>query len=443
MKKDELLRLIALGEGQTLEFKKSLSDDLGREIVSFANSLGGTILIGVDDTGLIEGVSGQNRLKGQIQSHARNCEPPVIVSVEAIENVLVVQVPQSKDRPHSTHGRFFLREGATAQQMSRNQIREFFFKEGLLYFDSMINGGFDIRRDLKSSQYRKFAKSAGVPPKLGMKDALTNLRLLTPSGMTNAGALVLGRQGSRYLISSTVMCALFQGTTKTKILDQKLFDEDIGSNFRNAILYLQAHLNTEYVITSVRTNRLELPEEALREAVINAIAHRDYRNAANIQIFIFYDRIEIHNPGGLVGGLKLSELGKRSAPRNPLLFGILYRMDLVEHVGSGLKRIRESMHAYGLPAPLIEADEHWFTITFKRKVEEKSSRKGSEKGSEKSSEKILGLIRDNKNITIAELSSVLNVSTRAVEKHLARLQENGLLRRIGPDKGGYWEVVGK
>jgi ATP-dependent DNA helicase RecG len=408
-------------------------------------------LIGVDDSGRIEGVSSHNRLKGQIQSHARNCEPPVAVTVEAIENVLIVQVPQSKDRPHAAHGRFFLREGATAQQMSRNQIREFFFKEGLLYFDSMINDGFDIRRDLKSGQYRKFAKSAGVPAKLGMVDALTNLRLLTPSGMTNAGALVLGRQGSRYLISSTVMCALFQGTTKTKILDQKLFDEDIGSNFRNAILYLQAHLNTEYVITSVRTNRLELPEEALREAVINAIAHRDYRNAANIQIFIFYDRIEIHNPGGLVGGLKLSDLGKRSAPRNPLLFGIFYRMDLVEHVGSGLKRIRESMQAYGLPAPLIEADEHWFTITFKRKVEEKGTEKSSvkskekavEKAVEKTVEKILNLITTNEKITTRELSKLTGLTRRGIEWNISQLKGTGRIRRIGPDKGGYWEVVGK
>ncbi len=112
---------------------------------------------------------------------------------------------------------------------------------------------------------------------------------------------------------------------------------------------------------------LELPDEALREAIINSIVHRDYRSPANIQIFIFFDRVEIHNPGGLVAGLKLSDLGKRSVPRNPLLFSVFYRMDLVEHIGSGLKRIRDSMEKHGLKEPSIDADENWFLMTFFRK----------------------------------------------------------------------------
>ncbi|MEI6386482.1 MAG: ATP-binding protein [Spirochaetota bacterium] len=75
----------------------------------------------------------------------------------------------------------------------------------------------------------------------------------------------------------------------------------------------------------------------------NALAHRDYRSPADIQVFVFSDRIEIVNPGGLVGGMELKDLGSRSIPRNPLLFGTLYRMKLVEHVGSGIKRIRKAL----------------------------------------------------------------------------------------------------
>ena len=366
MTREELNRLISLGEGQTLEFKRSASEDFGREMVAFANSIGGMILIGIDDNGTVVGVDQPNRIKGQIQSTARNLEPPLRVQVETVDSIMVVTVPQSSDSPHSSGGRFYLREGASCQQMTRTQIREYFFREGLLLFDTMINPDFDISKDLARKSYRAFAKVAGIPSSLDMLDSLRNLKLLTDKGMTNAGALILGRQGSRYLISATVMCVLFQGTTKTKILDQKLFDGDVVSNYRNALLYLQSHLNTEYIITAVRTNKLELPEEALREAIINAIAHRDYRSPANIQIFIFYDRVEIHNPGGLVAGLKMADLGKRSVPRNPLLFGMLYRMDLVEHVGSGLKRIRGAMKEYGLEVPVIEADEHWFSVTFMR-----------------------------------------------------------------------------
>jgi ATP-dependent DNA helicase RecG len=331
------------------------------------------------------------------------------------------------------------------------QIREYFFREGLLLFDTMINPDFDISKDLARKSYRAFAKVAGIPSSLDMLDSLRNLKLLTDKGMTNAGALILGRQGSRYLISATVMCVLFQGTTKTKILDQKLFDGDVVSNYRNALLYLQSHLNTEYIITAVRTNKLELPEEALREAIINAIAHRDYRSPANIQIFIFYDRVEIHNPGGLVAGLKMADLGKRSVPRNPLLFGMLYRMDLVEHVGSGLKRIRGAMKEYGLETPVIEADEHWFAISFKRNAALKGPEKGIEKGSairekgrekgrEKSREKILDILRENNRITMNELAEKTGLSIKGIEKNIRLLKKEKVLRRIGPDKGGHWEV---
>lgn len=183
--------------------------------------------------------------------------------------------------------------------MSRTQIREFFYKEGLLYFDSAVNIKFNIERDLSAESYAAFARAAGIGTDMDMLDALSNIGLVTSEGMTNAGSLVLGKAGSRYLISSTLTCALFQGNNKVKILDQKVFDEDIASNYRNALLYLHAHLNTEYIISATRVNKLELPELALREALINALAHRDYRSSANVQVYIFSDRVEIVNPGGL------------------------------------------------------------------------------------------------------------------------------------------------
>jgi len=437
----ELKNCIALGEGQTTEFKRALSEDFSREISAFANSLGGTLLIGVDDKGTIVGVEHINKAKAHIQNTARSLEPPVKVTVEAVDRVLVVTVPKSADSPHSSGGRFYLREGATCQQMNRTQIRDYFFHERILLFDTMINQEFDLKKDLIKKRYLEFAAIAGIPKNIDMLDALQNIKLLADKKMTNAGSLILGKHGSRFIISSTIMCALFQGTTKTKILDQKLFDDDLVSNYNNALLYLKSHLNTEYIITSVRTNKLELPEEALREMLINAIAHRDYRNPKNIQIYIFYDRIEIHNPGGLVAGLKAADLGRRSVPRNPLLFGILYRMDLVENVGSGLKRIKDTVKEYGLESPKIEADDHWFTVTIPRKTQGKGLEKGLEKKAQKTKEIVLKILADKPNTTIAELAHELDIGDRRIRRHLTDLKTQGLLTRIGPDKGGYWKVI--
>ena len=109
-----------------------------------------------------------------------------------------------------------------------------------------------------------------------------------------------------------------------------------------------------------------MPEDALREALVNAIAHRDYRSTANIQIYIFGDRVEIVNPGGLVAGIKLKDLGKKSIPRNPLLFGIMHRMEMVEMIGSGIKRIRDLAKEYNLLNPQFEVSEDWFSVIFQR-----------------------------------------------------------------------------
>ena len=135
--------------------------------------------------------------------------------------------------------------------------------------------------------------------------------------------------------------------------------------------YLQAKLNTALIPHARgRDERLELPPDALREALVNAIAHRDYRSTANVQVYVFHDRIEIVSPGGLPAGMREEDLGVKSVPRNPLLFGMFYRMGMVERVGSGIKRIREMCRDYGVAEPEIEVSEHWVTTTFKRPSEQ-------------------------------------------------------------------------
>lgn len=221
MTESSLIKLITLGEGQNLEFKQAMPDDLGKELCAFANSAGGRILIGVSDDGSIKPLHDINGLMSQIQDCARNCEPPIQIEAETIANVIIVGIKPSRDKPHSSTGLFYLREGANAQRISRSQIKDFFFKEGLLYFDSAVNPEFKIEKDLLPDSYASFIKEAGIGADLDMNDTLRNIGLLLDDGMTNAGALVLGKSASRYLVSASVTCALFQGTTKTKILDQK------------------------------------------------------------------------------------------------------------------------------------------------------------------------------------------------------------------------------
>jgi len=365
----EVQTLIQTGEGQLLEFKESGSSHLGREICSFANSLGGRILIGVSDDGTIREVRNGNRLRSEIQSIARNLDPPLMVSIEEVAGVLVVDVPSSRFKPHGSVGKFYLREGATCQQMGRDEIREFFYQEGLVYFDEKGNERFDWPDDLDQDAYDQMVRVCGITPSLDREQLLKNLGLLKNRSMTYAGSLLLGKGASRLVPGASVNCCLFQGTTKTRILDQKIYDGDFLSNYHHAANYLVAHLNTAYEIGFERKERLELPEGALREALLNAMGHRDYRKPGDLQVHIFQDRVEIVNPGGLVGGLTLDTLGTCSIPRNPLLFGMMHRMNLVEKVGSGLLRMNNMCTEYPSSPPEIDADNEWYRIVFRRIAE--------------------------------------------------------------------------
>ncbi len=224
---EQLDELIEIGEGYTVELKKTASH-ISREICAFANAAGGNILIGVDDHGLKTGVSDLNRTASAVQATARNLDPPLVLDIQRIESVLVVTVPSGPNKPYSANGRFYVREAANCQQMNRDDIREFFFKEGLIRFDEQPCTDFDMRRDLDAKKYAAFRQAADIPAKLRRGDVLRNLQLITDRGMSNAGVLLLSKNVPKFFLQASLTCALFQGTTKTKILDQATFQGDIA-----------------------------------------------------------------------------------------------------------------------------------------------------------------------------------------------------------------------
>jgi ATP-dependent DNA helicase RecG len=441
MTQEELEDLIALGEGFTTELKRSGSSNLGREICAFANATGGVILIGVADDGTICSVGDHNRLKSQIQSVARSAEPPIAVEVDSAGEVLCVTIPAQQSKPYSFGGKFFIREGATSQQMSRDEIREFFYKEGLIHFDETSCSRFDLASDLTAEVWDQFVKRAKLPEGLDMHTVLRNLHLVKEGQMTHAGAWLLADDITSISVSASVTCALFRGTHKAHILDRKEFTGDLYSIYMDCMDYLQSKLNTALIPHATgRDERLELPVDALREAVVNAIAHRDYRSTANVQIYIFHDRVEIVTPGGLPAGMREEDLGVKSVPRNPLLFGIFHRMDLVEHIGSGIRRIRDLCRDYGVAEPKIEVSDSWVTMTFIRPVEKAEDQVAGEVTGEVAREvtgevcKLLGVCFGA--MSRAQLQEKLGLKAeenfRAL--YLTPALETGLIEMTIPDK---------
>ena len=242
-----------------------------------------------------------------------------------------------------------------------------FYKEGLIRFDETPCPSFDLRRDLTPETWARFAARARIPAGMEPQTALENLHLVRGGQMTHAGAWLLADDVTRYSLQAEVTCALLCGVTKNHIIDLKKFTGDLYTIYEDCVSYAKAKLNTALILHLYgRHERLELPEGAIREALVNAIAHRDYRSAANVQMYLFHDRLEIVTPGGLPAGMREENLGVKSVPRNRLLFNMFHRMGVVEQIGSGIRRIRQECLDYGVAEPLIEVsaklgDHHFQT----------------------------------------------------------------------------------
>lgn len=264
--------------------------------------------------------------------------------------------------------------------------------------------------------------------------------------MKNAGVLFFAKSIELLCEQATITCGTFEGTDRFQVVNRKDYQEDLITNINLSMHFIRQDLRVRYEMTGGprRKEIYEIPLDAIREALINAVSHRDYlKTGSHTTVEIFDDRIEISNPGGLPKGLTAKEFGKKAVRRNQIIASLLQRVDLVENMGTGIHKIRRLLKDAGCPEPEFEFDS-FFTIVFKRDssgIFDVSEENSSVKSSVKTADKIIELMRENSQITIPELANVLGITTRAIEKQIAKLQKIGRLKRIGPAKGGRWEVV--
>ena len=437
-------KLIQTGEGYHLEFKKSLDKSFAAEICAFANATGGKILIGVADDKTITGTIADNITRSRIQDVINQIEPKIDAKISIADNIIVVDVPEGMEKPYGCSRGFFLRIGPNSQKLTRNQIVSFFRKEGRIRFDEMENSKADFTKDFDASAFNNFLRLASITPSIDQKFLLTNLDCLSENKqMTNAGVLFFSKSIEFIMLQATVTCVLYKGCEKVHILDRKDFSGNIMENIENAVMFVMRHTNLEYRIETLRREEIsEIPEVALREAVVNAVCHRDYfEKGANVMIEIFEDRLEISNPGGLPSGLTAKSFGTRSVARNPVIAALLHRAGYIEKIGTGIKRIEKTVAEHKKGSVSFSFNT-FFRVSFSR-VQENRKALGEKLG-EKLGEnrlKIVSLMKNNSKITIPELAENIGISTTAIEKNIMYLKKQKIIRRIGPAKGGYWEVV--
>ena len=448
MKEMELI--LDEGEGYLIEFKESVSDSLAREMVAFANSSGGRVFVGISDDGSIKGVDITNRLRSQVYDIARKCDPPVNIALKKWKNILIVEISEGTDKPYSCKDGFFIRAGSNTQKLRRDEIIDYFTHEGKIRFDEQFCMDFQYPDDFSQERFHRYLQQCGITSNLSGEQILTNLGVAQRQAgrllMKNAGVLMFAREPTRFHFHAAITCVRFRGKTKTHIIDRKDFGDDIITNVDNAMKWLKTYIPLRYEITGKKLQRDEIPElpyDALREALLNSVVHRDYFEKGAVTMVEFYDdRVHIHNPGGLVKGIRPEEFGVTSISRNPFLQGLFHRANLVERIGSGIGRMRDEMKEYGLEEPEIKWNG-FFRITFKRS--EKGDLEVAAAGGTVSNIdfRILELIENGEIVRRPDVERLLHLSYATAQRHLANLVKKELILFEGAPKTGKYVLTRK
>lgn len=311
------------------------------------------MFIGVNDDGGVVGTDVSNAARSRVQDTINQIEPRLKVDIDVWDNIIVITVPEGTHKPYSCSKGFYLRSGPNSQKLERDSIIEFFQNEGRVRYDELVHGDLPIADSFNETAYKRYVKLAKISDVLDRDVILKNLNCAAMVNdklcFTNTGALFFRKNDKDVLFRHAgVVCALYKGTDKATILDAKELNDDIVSNVDDAMVFLKKHLNMSYRIDTLqRENILELPEDALREAVVNAVCHRDYfEKGARVMVEIYDDRVDIVNPGGVCKGITPENfvLSKR------LLQAINKRLQAIG------RRLEQAIESRRLPLSLKNTD---------------------------------------------------------------------------------------
>ena len=346
----ELQKRIAKGEDLHTDFKERFSSnrEMSKDLVCFANTDGGQLIFGVSSDKHMVGVDDPDGLFNKVDDIAfQHCEPPITVVQESLDvggkTVVVVNIPKGDQRPYRTnYGLYYIRTTSGCRQASREELLRLFQSTESLYYDETTLPRLSFS-DLDLGAFENFLEETGQTD-LGVdqKRLLKNWRLMSGNHPTIAGIILFGRKPQQHLPYAQVNAARIPGIdVSMEPSDMK----DITGRLLDVIdqiqRFLRLHLPTPHEIKGFSPEaKPELPEEALREAVVNAVAHRDYTVQGPIRIFILDDRIEIHTPGRTPN--TVDEAAMRAGVhvvRNPHIYARLSDAGLVTRAGSGIRRI--------------------------------------------------------------------------------------------------------
>lgn len=380
MDKKQVLDLIKSGESETVEFKENFDREVIETATAFANTKGGIVFIGISDEGKILGVQlGKKTLISYVHKISQSTEPTIIPEVESTKingkTVVAIRVNEFPIKPVAVRGRCYRRVNSSNRQMTPNEIAQMHLHSTGTSWDAFParDKTLDDIDLMKVERYLREANATGRRKIAdGPAEVLKKLGFIKDEKATWAAVLVFGKEPQRPLLQSAVHCGRFR-MDKAQIIDDLMVETDLIDQVDEVMKFVTRHISVRYEFEGKprRKEVWEYPLEALREAVINAIVHRDYTAPSNVQVEIYDDRIEIWNPGGLLPGITIDDLYKeehKSVVRNRLVAQVFYDIGYIEKYGSGTIKIIDLCKQQGLPSPKFKEVFGGFSVAFRKDV---------------------------------------------------------------------------
>lgn len=423
-------------ESEVIELKSKVISDICKEIIAFANSKGGTLYIGIEDNGKIIGVDDVDQVTLQLSNMVRDSIKPDVtmfvryetLSIET-KNVIAVTVQKGTDRPYYLGSKglkptgVFVRNGTSTDPATDTAIRRMIKETDGDSFETMRSLEQNLTFKTTEEQFHK-RNIEFTPTKM------QTLGIISQDGIYSNVALLLSDQ-----CIHTIKAATFAGSDKTVFQDRREFTGSLFQQMEEMYSYLNLRNQTRSTFEGLYRNDIrDYPEEALREALLNSLVHRDYSYSASTLISVYDDRIEFVSVGGLPTGIVLEDimLGL-SVCRNPKLAAIFYRLELIEAYGTGMPKIMKAYAGTGLE-PKIEVTNNAFKITLPNRNISTSIEINKTNTSLTTEDCILKLITSSGYVVRSDIDKLLNVSQSTANRILKRMVKEGLIQQIGSGK---------
>ncbi len=448
-------------EDETLEFKKSTSElkEAMDDLCAILNRHGkGTLYFGVKPNGDVCGQIVSDSSLDDVAFHIKTAIKPMIypsIKEEKIDGRSVIKVEFSgSERPYSSYGRYYKRVHDRAEDMTPDELKHMMLNTDFssIWENNVTTFGIDDidSKALKSFYARAVDCGRLVPlEEYDEKELLTMLGLMVDDRLTNAGYFLFSSKEPTVL-----KMAVYATDERIRFLDINRVHDNIYNLVDIATVYINQHMNWRVDFDGKSTARIEIPEvpvDAVREIVVNAFAHANYRSVTEHEIDITPTMIDIYNPGEFPLNYKPEDFAERriqSMPRNRKILDVLYRSKNVEIQGSGLRKVFALCAANHIEYE-YDNHEYGFQFSFHRKNETMNVMKDFlsdvtvdvPRRVDKFDLEVLEYLKENPIATRNEIAKKVGKAQRTVQRAFDRLKEAGKINRIGNNVTGYWKVI--